>query len=353
VEDIECIFCRKPSDNVVIEENGYTGKKCPECGLIYVSPRPTILEIYDLYQSGESVTYFADCQDVFGTSSKRMVARHHVGMIKRILQRGSILEIGSGTGEFLDEARKEGFDVCGIEINPRLSRFISEELSIPCENGPLNSFTFGGKKFNMIYHCDVLSHLHDPFSEFMQMNAKLTPAGFIVFETGNLGDVDPRYYRWFSGFQYPDHLFFYSVRNILDLLCRTGFQPLRIHSFGMLPELFLWKVASALLGPLAGQNALKRISALGCVRYLVRYRLGSLLHAGRRMPQTLVVVGRKKVHLDARSKGGTEGIGVDDERSDAVERCSVVSSGNKNLVAVAPKNNQEMTNKTASDDLLR
>ncbi|GAI49710.1 unnamed protein product [marine sediment metagenome] len=41
MEEIMCIFCEKESDQVVIKENGFKGKKCPTCGLIYISPRPT------------------------------------------------------------------------------------------------------------------------------------------------------------------------------------------------------------------------------------------------------------------------------------------------------------------------
>ena len=311
MEDVQCIFCKKSTDNVVIEENGYKGRKCPECGLIYVSPRPTFREIQELYRFDRQAT--SAHQQVFGTLSKRLHARHHVRMIRRFLQRGSILELGSGTGEFLDEARKEGFDAYGVEINPRLSRFIDEELSIPCENRPLNSSLFGGKKFDMVYHCDVLSHFYDPLSEFMQINAKLRDGGLVIFETGNLGDVDLRYYRWFSSFQCPDHLFFFSVDNIMNLLSRTGFQPLRVYSFCILPQLFFLKAVSYFIGSQTRNtvkernavlssgdgeaNVFKRVAkdALSCVLYLVRYKLGALLHMKTTMPQTIVVVARKKV----------------------------------------------------------
>ncbi len=50
MEDISCIFCKtSQKDRIVIEENGFMGKKCSRCGLIYISPRPTLLEIDRLY----------------------------------------------------------------------------------------------------------------------------------------------------------------------------------------------------------------------------------------------------------------------------------------------------------------
>ena len=55
MEEIKCIFCNKSSEDVVIEENGFKGRKCPECGLIFISPRPTQAEILDIY--ARNITY--------------------------------------------------------------------------------------------------------------------------------------------------------------------------------------------------------------------------------------------------------------------------------------------------------
>ncbi len=41
MEYIQSIFCHRSSDQIVIEENGYKGRKCSQCGLIFISPRPT------------------------------------------------------------------------------------------------------------------------------------------------------------------------------------------------------------------------------------------------------------------------------------------------------------------------
>ena len=49
MEDIGCIFCGTEGSAAIIEEKGYTGRKCVRCGLIYVSPRPSRHEVVDLY----------------------------------------------------------------------------------------------------------------------------------------------------------------------------------------------------------------------------------------------------------------------------------------------------------------
>ena len=237
MEDIQCIFCNRGSDQIVIEENGYKGRKCLQCGLIFISPRPAFAEILSLY--GYHQTNVSAESLVSQAFFKRLYAKHSLRIIKKFIKNGSMLEIGAGAGYFLDEAKKEGFEAYGIEINNIKADFIRSKLGIPCEESPLDVSLFDGKKFDIIYHCDVISHFYDPISEFQKINDKLKKEGIIVFETGNYGDVKEKYYRFATRFGYPGHLFFFSENNIKELLGRTGFEFIKIYRYSILPELFI------------------------------------------------------------------------------------------------------------------
>lgn len=171
MEDIQCIFCNRSSNQIVIEENGYKGRKCPKCGLIFISPRPTFTEILNLYCHDKS--HVSAESHISCAFSKRLYAKHNLQIIKKFIKNGSILEIGPGAGYFLDEARKEGFEVYGIEFNNIQADFIRSRLGIHCEESPLDVSLFDGKKFDIIYHCNVISHFYDPISEFQKINNKL------------------------------------------------------------------------------------------------------------------------------------------------------------------------------------
>ena len=82
-----------------------------------------------------------------------------------------------------------------------------------------------------------MSHFYDPLGEFRRMRAALRPGGWLIFETGNGGDVDPKYFEHFSVFQYPDHLFFFSLANVLALLERSDFELVELHRYSVLPQL--------------------------------------------------------------------------------------------------------------------
>jgi hypothetical protein len=251
VINIHCLLCDSNDSRVLIEENGYQGRKCAGCGLIYVSPRPSMDEIHDLYGHDDArVTAESHISSAF---PKRLYARHHLNLIQRHQNGGKLLEIGAGAGYFLDEARKRGFDCHGLEFNPIQRRYITEHLCIDCEQTALGKSSYMNEKFDLIYHCDVISHFYNPIEELGLMNHVLTMGGYMVFETGNIGDMDSAYLTYINRFQYPDHLFFFGVKNLENLLERTGFELVKLHRFSLLPQLRLSRAISLLKERLVGR----------------------------------------------------------------------------------------------------
>ena len=242
MNEIKCIFCKTESNHVVIEENGYKGKKCSQCGLIYISPRPSFDEIVDLY--GHDNADISAESHISADFSKKLYARHNLRIIRSVIKSGALLEIGAGAGYFLDEARKIGFNPHGLEFNPIQANHIRNKLNIPCEESPLNTSVFKGKQFDVVYHCDVISHFFDPISDFRKINEIMKDDSFLIFETGNGGEVDQMYFKYFQRFQYPDHLFFFSTENLIDMLEKTGFEFIKIYRYSILPQLAAIKALS-------------------------------------------------------------------------------------------------------------
>jgi SAM-dependent methyltransferase len=318
MEDIGCIFCGTESSQAIIEEKGYTGRKCAQCGLIYVSPRPSRHEIVDLY--GHDAAHITAGSHISAEVFKRLYARHHLRILSSVATGGTLLEIGAGAGYFLDEARRWGFEPYGIELNPLQAGFIRDTFGIPCEVAPLSASTFGQRKFDIVYHCDVVSHFFDPISEFQNMAAILKNGGVLVFETGNLAEVDLPYLRRLSKFQYPDHLFFFGTDHLRRLLEPAGFTIQSIQRYSILPQLRVTKWAAkarSLLskppqgsasGATAARTAGRPASLKPChhgpiprraiqwiwaySNYLLRYKVGSIAPK-RHRPQTIIVVARK------------------------------------------------------------
>jgi 2-polyprenyl-3-methyl-5-hydroxy-6-metoxy-1,4-benzoquinol methylase len=208
-------------DQVAITENAHDGYQCRDCGLIYVSPKPdseNIVNLYDHDSAQVSAQEWIGASESYGRSLK---ARLTLELIRSHRPSGDLLEIGAGGGAFLRQAATY-FNVHAAEFNPAQVEYM-QGLGIDCRRGAFAE-VFEGMTFDVIYHCDVLSHFFDPIAEFRAMRRMLKPGGIVVFETGNFGDVERQYYHLVDRWQYPDHLYFFSRRSLSNLASASGFE---------------------------------------------------------------------------------------------------------------------------------
>ena len=309
MDEIECIFCAGSTSSVVIQENGFDARQCANCGLIFVSPRPSADETAALYLTDSA--HLSARSHVAGhqTLVSRAETRYRLSVLRKYIRpRSTLAEIGAGGGAFLAEAGRQGFDVQGVELNPLQAAFIRDELGIACAPSlaELREAT-GRQTHDVVFFRDVISHFSDPIGEFATFNAVLPLGGVIAFETGNLADVDRRYFRYFSLFQLPDHLFFFGDASLQALLERTGFELIAIRRWSILPQLQALHLLRRLRGrnaetaehrseDAAGAGAGKRSPLRAAVVYFLYHLLPARLGAvapKRGRPQTTLIIARK------------------------------------------------------------
>jgi SAM-dependent methyltransferase len=219
----------------------------------------------------------------------------------------TLLEIGCGGGHLLKVAQQNGIEPFGVELNPSQASYVKGTLGIQCETLSFTTKTFGDRKFDVIFHCNVTSHFYDPIAEFSAMRDKLTNGGCLVFETGNGADMDQKYYRYIPAWQYPDHLFFFGESSIRELLKRAGFSIVHVTSWSILPELAALKLlrhqrdgsnAGSTPNPVSSspvqraklKQRIVRLS-LAYSQLFLRFGLGAVL-SNPRHPRTMLVWAR-------------------------------------------------------------
>ncbi|MGQ9919951.1 MAG: class I SAM-dependent methyltransferase [Desulfobacca sp.] len=308
-----CPLCQRPRERVVIREHGYQGVRCDHCGVIYISPRPSPAEVAACYQ-GEGDSWPTSGGMACGPLARwvrRLPARQTLALLKSYCPSGTLLELGPGWGDFLLAAQAVGYRVFGLEINPQRARFIREQLKLPCTETPLADSPWPGRRFDLVYHRDVLSHFYDPVAEFQLLHDILKENGLLVFETGNLGEVEERYLTQVPTFDYPEHLFFFGEASLRQLLTQTGFQLLTLQRYDLELYFRLERLVKAMrrhrprvagtVSASAGKPGGKRLFRAKAVvwlgyefaaEYLLKYQVGRWAQRPGR-PQSLIVIARR------------------------------------------------------------
>ena len=178
-------------------------------------PQPSQEELPKFYESEDYISH-TDSKQSFHDRLYHWVKK---GMLKRKLKwikefqnKGSILDVGAGTGDFLWEAKKEGWEVYGVEPSIKAR----ERASIKgITLYPKLDFE-EARQFDVITLWHVLEHVPDFKSEISQLKKLLKPGGILVIAVPNFLSYDAvKYGKYWAGYDVPRHLWHFSRAGII------------------------------------------------------------------------------------------------------------------------------------------
>ena len=152
-------------------------------------------------------------------------AAHFRGLPSRH-RRGRMIDVGSGTGLTLDILQQIGWEISGIELDPRAA---SAHPDLPVLIGDLSTINLpeGGADVMRAWH--VVEHLHDPLEALQRMRGWLKSGGELILGVPNIDSAMRWWFRerW-AGWRYPYHLYHFTPETIRALVARAGFSQVRV-----------------------------------------------------------------------------------------------------------------------------
>ena len=136
----------------------------------------------------------------------------------------SILDIGSGTGDFLSFMNSKGYEVTGVENNPK-AILISQKNDIKIHE---DISKLSDNSFDLITLWHVLEHLPDPEETFKSTFNLLNKSGHLIVAVPNIYSLDKDYYceNW-AGFDVPRHLWHFSTPFLINFASKYNFELIR------------------------------------------------------------------------------------------------------------------------------
>jgi len=261
LETISCPLCKSSSNSVIHAFGEFRVVLCKNCGLYFLNPRmkeSVMLTMYErgAYFFGEDASGYYDyrAQEV----SLRLTFRRFLKNLRRLdAQQDRLLEVGSGYGFFLDEAKGFFSHRTGIELSEDAGREAAKMSGSYVHVGDVSTLPPHLKDFNVIVTINVIEHIYEPVSFLRLLGDRLAPGGKVVVATPDIGSL------WYKGmkkrwpsFKIPEHVAFYDSKTLARLLETAGFQSIMSipfpHAFPL--GLIAKKIGLSLTGNLGKAN---------------------------------------------------------------------------------------------------
>lgn len=130
-----------------------------------------------------------------------------------------LLEIGIGSGSFLNAAREQGFDVMGCDLSDSICRRARKKFGVAVHNGPLTTLA-KESRFDVIVMNHLLEHVQQPVNFLGDVRRLLKPGGVVHIAVPNIDCWEASLAGWTS-FE-PYHLTYFSPATLKQTVSRGG-----------------------------------------------------------------------------------------------------------------------------------
>lgn len=233
---------------------------CNNCGSAYLDPRPTpgtIHLAYEKYFTHEAAPGFSSLSISekirrilangyrnwrYGTQDKPasrlgVVAAWLIPSARATIDAGMrhlskprpgqcLLDVGCGNGEFLLRARSAGWDVVGLDFDPKAVDTARKRGLDVCLGG-IEIFDGEENQFDVITLSHVIEHVHDPNHVLRDCFRLIKPGGYLWIETPVLSAEGHKLYgeNW-RGLEPPRHVVIFTEQSLRCALYNAGFKKI-------------------------------------------------------------------------------------------------------------------------------
>ena len=209
-------------------------KACSGCGFKITYDAPAENTIGQYYQSEDYISH--------SDTSKGLVNRlYHIAREfmsdrkRRIVEKnsrekkGTLLDIGAGTGYFAAHMKKYGWEVSGTEISKDARDFAQKELGVSLF--PADELARLQKdSFEVITLWHVLEHFHNLQENIVEIKRILMPGGTLFVALPNHTSYDAIHYNnYWAAYDVPRHLWHFAPKHVKQLFEKSGFSLVKIY----------------------------------------------------------------------------------------------------------------------------
>jgi len=234
---VTCYLCGNNKYQLAFIKLGYKIFFCPKCHLCWLDFNEDYQNfLHSYYEKGYfqgDIKYraYANYEEDKKTIQRNM--NNYLNKIKKFKSSGKILDVGCATGYFLEVAQEEKFHPYGIDVSHYAIDIAKKKFHENVQCSSIASSKLNNQNFDIITMFDILEHLKEPIEDLKILHKSLKDDGLLVIQTGDTKSTWAKTmkHNWHF-YAPPQHLYFYSAKNINTLLSKAGFQVIKIEKTG-------------------------------------------------------------------------------------------------------------------------
>jgi SAM-dependent methyltransferase len=166
--------------------------QCAGCGYVFDNPRPTLEELVKFYSRPSQYDSWLEELPI-----RQKAWERRLGKMQSTKKSGSLLDVGTGIGQFLAVARNSYRKVYGTEVSSVAVQIAKEKYDLDVFQGTIEDINWQGRVFDNISLFHVLEHVHNPRSLLRICHSLLSPDGVLVVAVPNeVSSLRARARRW-------------------------------------------------------------------------------------------------------------------------------------------------------------
>ena len=172
-----------------------------EFDFLETSPQPLLEKLPDYYKSEDYISHTDSKRNLFEKTYhiiKRNALKRKLKLISDYSNKGkTLLDFGCGTGDFLQVAKDNGWDVLGIEPNNEARKIANYKTN----NSVYDSDSFSkleNSSFDVITLWHVLEHVPNLKEHISTLKKLLKPNGTLIIAVPNFKSYDAKFYKIFG-----------------------------------------------------------------------------------------------------------------------------------------------------------
>ena len=208
-----------------------------ELDMLITHPQPSLENLGKYYESVDYISHTDSKRSLFEKCYhfiKSIALKNKLNLVNSLQPaKGSILDIGAGTGDFLSVVKENGWNTIGVEPSDKAKAIAKNKGVVFVEQ----TSELENNSFDIITMWHVLEHVPNLDNQLKELKRLLKPNGNLIIAVPNFKSFDAKHYGIFwAAYDVPIHFWHFSKTAIKRLFAKEDMElvqvlPMKFDSF--------------------------------------------------------------------------------------------------------------------------